>query len=70
MRFAAAACSPAHGGVVDTKSEAEQAKSLVIGGTGVVGGYIVEHLMRRGERPLFSRDQSGTHQASSGFAGI
>jgi nucleoside-diphosphate-sugar epimerase len=61
MRFAAAACSPAHGGVVNTKSEAEQAKSLVIGGTGVVGGYIVEHLMRRGERPLvLSRSKRDT----------
>lgn len=29
-----------------------QARSLVIGGTGLVGGFIVEHLMRRGERPL------------------
>jgi nucleoside-diphosphate-sugar epimerase len=30
----------------------QQTKSLVIGGTGLVGGYIVEHLVRRGERPL------------------
>ena len=37
---------------MDTNSEAEQARSLVIGGTGVVGSYIVEHLMRRGERPF------------------
>jgi nucleoside-diphosphate-sugar epimerase len=29
----------------------EQAKSLIIGGTGLIGGYIVEHLVRRGERP-------------------
>jgi nucleoside-diphosphate-sugar epimerase len=27
-------------------------RSLVIGGTGLVGGYIVEHLLRRGQRPL------------------
>jgi nucleoside-diphosphate-sugar epimerase len=26
-------------------------KSLIIGGTGLVGGYIVEHLVRRGELP-------------------
>lgn len=26
--------------------------SLVIGGSGLVGGYIVEHLVKRGERPL------------------
>lgn len=33
-------------------------RSLVIGGTGLVGGYIVEHLVRRGERPLvLSRSQ-------------
>jgi nucleoside-diphosphate-sugar epimerase len=30
----------------------QQTKSLVIGGTGLVGGYIVEHLVRSGERPL------------------
>lgn len=29
-----------------------QARSLVLGGTGLVGGYIVEHLVRHGERPL------------------
>jgi nucleoside-diphosphate-sugar epimerase len=37
---------------VDANTEIEQAKSLVIGGTGLVGGYIVEHLVRRGERPF------------------
>jgi nucleoside-diphosphate-sugar epimerase len=38
--------------------ETEPGKSLVIGGTGLVGGYIVEHLVRRGERPLvLSRSQ-------------
>lgn len=30
----------------------EWAVSLVIGGSGLVGGYIVEHLVRRGERVL------------------
>jgi nucleoside-diphosphate-sugar epimerase len=45
---------------VDTISEAEQAKILVIGGTGVVGGYI-EHLLRRGERPfVLSRSKRDT----------
>jgi nucleoside-diphosphate-sugar epimerase len=29
-----------------------QAKSLVIGATGLVGGYLLAHLARRGERPL------------------
>lgn len=32
--------------------EVHPAVSLVIGGSGLVGGYIVEHLVRRGERPL------------------
>ncbi|MBR1120210.1 epimerase [Bradyrhizobium lablabi] len=27
-------------------------RSVVIGGSGLVGGYIVEHLLRRGERPF------------------
>jgi uncharacterized protein YbjT (DUF2867 family) len=43
---------------VNTISEVKQAKILVIGGTGVVGSYIVEHLVRRGERPfVLSRSQ-------------
>ena len=33
-------------GHVETKTKTEQAKSLVIGGAGLVGGYIVEHLLR------------------------
>jgi nucleoside-diphosphate-sugar epimerase len=37
---------------VDAKRETDQGKSLVIGGTGLVGGCIVEHLVRGGERPL------------------
>lgn len=32
--------------------ETHPAVSLVIGGSGLVGGYIVEQLVRRGERPL------------------
>jgi nucleoside-diphosphate-sugar epimerase len=36
----------------NAKAETVQAKSLVVGGTGLVGGYIVEHLLRGGERPL------------------
>lgn len=44
---------------VDAKrSETKQAKSLVIGGTGLVGGYIVDHLLRVKQRPLvLSRSQ-------------
>jgi nucleoside-diphosphate-sugar epimerase len=35
-------------------------KSLVIGGTGLVGGYIVDHLVCRGERPsALSRSEQG-----------
>ena len=46
---------------MDVKSETQQKNSLVIGGTGVVGGYIVAHLQRRGERPLvLSRSQRDT----------
>jgi nucleoside-diphosphate-sugar epimerase len=37
---------------VDANSDTNEARSLVIGGTGVVGGFIVEHLLRRGERPF------------------
>jgi nucleoside-diphosphate-sugar epimerase len=36
---------------VDAPNGNEQTRSLVIGGTGLVGGYIVEHLIRGGERP-------------------
>ena len=37
---------------VDVKTQTDSSRSLVIGGTGLVGGYIVEHLLDRGERPL------------------
>jgi hypothetical protein len=44
----------------NAKTETEQATSLVVGGTGLVGGYIVEHLLRRGEPTLaLSRAQQG-----------
>ena len=48
-------------GQVDAKRETEQGKRLVIGGTGLVGGYIVERLLRSGERPLVlsRRQQDG-----------
>lgn len=36
---------------METVSGNGQTKSLIIGGTGLVGGYIREHLVRRGERP-------------------
>jgi uncharacterized protein YbjT (DUF2867 family) len=37
---------------VNAKTDTEQAKSLVIGATGVTGGYIVEHLVLGGQRPF------------------
>jgi len=37
---------------VNAKTETARAKSLVIGATGLVGGYIVEHLVRAGECPF------------------
>lgn len=37
---------------MDAKTSREQSKILVLGGTGLVGGYVVEHLVRRGERPF------------------
>ena len=33
-------------------NQTDPRRSLVIGGTGLVGGYIVEHLLRRGQRPI------------------
>jgi nucleoside-diphosphate-sugar epimerase len=43
---------------MDENTENEHPKSLVIGGTGLVGGYIVQHLVRNGEQPLvLSRSQ-------------
>ena len=45
---------------MNAKQETEHGKSLVIGGTGLVG-YIVEHLVQSGERPLVlsRRQQDG-----------
>jgi nucleoside-diphosphate-sugar epimerase len=37
---------------VNVKTETGETKSLVIGATGLVGGYIIEHLVRAGERPF------------------
>jgi uncharacterized protein YbjT (DUF2867 family) len=33
-------------------TQTQPVKSLVLGGAGLVGGYILEHLVRAGERPL------------------
>jgi len=49
---------------VDAGTQADANRSLVIGGTGLVGGYIVEHLVRRGQRPLaLSRSRQGKSDA-------
>jgi nucleoside-diphosphate-sugar epimerase len=37
---------------VDAKTKIEPTQSLILGATGLVGGSILEHLMRGGERPL------------------
>jgi len=37
---------------VDARTETEAANSLIVGATGLVGGYIVERLARAGMRPL------------------
>jgi nucleoside-diphosphate-sugar epimerase len=37
---------------VDARTETEHEKSLILGATGLVGGYIASHLARAGERPL------------------
>jgi nucleoside-diphosphate-sugar epimerase len=48
-------------GQLETKTENEHTKSLLIGGTGLVGGYILEHIVRGGERPsVMSRTQRDT----------
>jgi len=49
---------------VDVKTRADPNRSLVIGGSGLVGGYILEHLVRRGQRPLaMSRSPQGRSDA-------
>ena len=49
---------------VDLKTRTDPNRSLVIGGSGLVGGYIVEHLVRRGQRPLaMSRSRQGRSDA-------
>jgi nucleoside-diphosphate-sugar epimerase len=37
---------------MDAENKTEPAKSLILGATGLVGGYIVEHLVRAGKHPL------------------
>lgn len=45
----------------EKRSETDTARNLVIGGTGLVGGYIVEQLLRVGQRPfVLSRSHRST----------
>jgi nucleoside-diphosphate-sugar epimerase len=37
---------------VHVTTKTEPAKSLILGATGLVGGYIIEHLLRAGEHPF------------------
>jgi nucleoside-diphosphate-sugar epimerase len=37
---------------MNAKTQTGQPKSLILGATGLVGGYILDHLVRAGERPL------------------
>jgi nucleoside-diphosphate-sugar epimerase len=37
---------------IDARNEAERPRCLVIGATGLVGGYLIDRLARAGERPL------------------
>jgi len=49
---------------VEVKTNAEQARCLVIGASGLTGGYILEHLVRGGQRPLaFSRSRQSRTDA-------
>lgn len=51
---------------MDTNPET---RSLVIGGRGLVGGYIVEHLVRRDERPLVLSRTPQTKPDADWFCG-
>ena len=54
---------------MDGEATDGKGKSLVIGGTGLVGGYIVEHLLRRGERPLALARSPGQRSGVDWFSG-
>jgi hypothetical protein len=54
-------------GHVEMKTKTKQAKSLVIGGTGLVGGYIVGTYCASNSGRSCCRGRSGTRQAWIGF---
>lgn len=54
---------------MDAKTGTGNAKSLVIGGTGLVGSYLLDHLARRGERPLTLSRSPQTRGDADWFVG-
>jgi nucleoside-diphosphate-sugar epimerase len=54
---------------VNAKPDEREATSLVIGGTGLVGGYVLDHLARRGERPFALSRSPQTRSDSDWFVG-
>jgi nucleoside-diphosphate-sugar epimerase len=54
---------------VNAKPDKREATSLVIGGTGLVGGYVVDHLARRGERPFALSRSPQTRPDADWFLG-
>jgi nucleoside-diphosphate-sugar epimerase len=54
---------------VSMTADLTSSTSLVIGATGLVGGYIVQHLNRSGERPLALTRSAQTDQAAHWFRG-
>ena len=56
-------------GGADASVETEPARCLVIGATGLVGGYIVEHLVRGGHRPYALSRSPQTRADADWFQG-
>jgi nucleoside-diphosphate-sugar epimerase len=54
---------------VDARTESEPAKSLILGATGLVGGYIVEQLVGAGEHPLALSRSQQSRPGSDWFCG-
>lgn len=54
---------------MDAQSATRHGRSLVIGGTGLVGSYLLDHLARRGERPLALSRSPQTRADADWFTG-
>ena len=54
---------------MDAQSASQRGRSLVIGGTGLVGSYILDQLSRRGERPLALSRSPQTNSEADWFTG-